>query len=175
MHWCRVGYQNSHHSLVVMVTVHGENGSENMFVFPNKVGLVRRRDRRGGSAHGSEVWNKEIQSGFIQAVTAMTPCSPPLLSSFHTLSSCLLPTCSQGHIDYFSIYGNSQAPSLLSFISTPYQLFLPLPRLLHSSAEQRSSYSQLDPKGLISLTVYLFVFWRLICWGVVHLSKPTKY
>lgn len=39
----------------------------------------------------------------------MTPCSPPLLSSVLTLSSCRLPACSQGHIGYFSVSGNSRA------------------------------------------------------------------
>lgn len=66
-------------------------------------------------------------------------------------------------------------PPLLSFISTPYQLFLPLPLLLPLVHWAKSSYSQLDPMGLISLTVYLFAFCCLICWGVVHLSQSTKH
>ena len=90
----------------------------------------------------------------------MTPCSPPLLSSFLTLSSCLLPSCSWGHIGYFSISGNSQAPPLLPFISTPYQLFLPLSLPLPFVCRAKSSYSQLHLMliDLISLTVYLFAF-----------------
>lgn len=67
------------------------------------------------------------------------------------------------------------SPPLLSFISTPYQLFLLLPLLLPLVRWAKSSYSQLDPMGLISLTVYLFAFWCLICWGVVHLSQSTKH
>ena len=39
----------------------------------------------------------------------------------------------------------------------------------------KSSYSQLDPIGLISPTVYLFAFRCLISWGVVHLSPSTKH
>lgn len=131
-----------------------------MFMFLNKIGLVWWRNRRGESGHGSEVWNEESRCDFIQAVAVMTPCSPPLLSSFLPFSSCLLPMCSREHIGYFSISGNSLAPPLLSFISTPYQLFLPLPLLLPLVCWARSSYSQLHLMviDLISLTVYLFAF-----------------
>ncbi len=67
------------------------------------------------------------------------------------------------------------SPPLFSSISSPYQFFLPLPLLLPLVRWAKSSYSQLDPMGLISLTVYLFAFRCLICWGVVHLSKSTKH
>lgn len=103
---------------------------------------------------------------FVQAVAALTPCSPQLPSSFLTLSSCRLPTCSQRHFGYFFlISANSQAPPS-SFISSPYQFFLPLPLLLPLVCWAKSIYSKLDPRGLISLTVYLFALCCLICWGV---------
>ena len=110
----------------------------------------------------------------------MTPCSPPLLSSFHTLSSCrrLLPACGRGHIGYFfSISGNSQAPPpsvVLYFLTVsvpPFHCLCSRPLVRRA----KSSYSQLDPIGLISPTIYLFAFHRLISWGVVHLSPSTKH
>lgn len=161
MHKCRVEYHNNDNCPGCYGYRIWQRSSENMF---NKIGRVRWRSPRGESGHGSEVWNEETGSDFKQAVAVVTLCSPPLLSSFLTLSSCLLTTCSLGHIGYFSISGNSQAHPPLSVISTPYQLFLPLVRWV------RSNYSQLDPMVLISLTVYLFAFCCLIGWGVVHLS-----
>lgn len=47
---------------------------------------------------------------FVQAVAALTPCSPQLPSSFLTLSSCRLPTCSQRHFGYFFLFLQTAKP-----------------------------------------------------------------
>lgn len=80
--------------------------------------LVKWRSWRGETGHGSEVWNEQIWSTIIKAVAIMTPCSPPLLSSLLTPSSCHVPTCSQGHIGCISNSETTEPPyAVLCFLT----------------------------------------------------------
>lgn len=92
----------------------------------------------------------------------MTPCSPPLLSSFLTLYSCRLPMCSQGHTGYFFITGNSP----------PRPLF---PHHISSSFHCLCSFHlSVEPNPVIhSLIQWVLSAWLFICLHFAALSAEV--
>lgn len=152
----RLVYQNNDTSPGIYDNCTWESGTNNMFMLLDKIRIVKWRSWRHESGHGSEVWNEQIQSDFIQDVSAITYCSVAFLF-VHTLAILL------------DSWKQPPLPSVVLYFHT----MSAIPSLARRA---RSSYcwsnESYQPERL-SVAFHLVHFTCLICWGVVHPSQST--